>query len=133
MSIPVGLGSIICSRRLSRKASSLEGSTWILKQTVVLTFVGHALPSRYFVLFGYSFHPVEQYIYPVVQCFNCCSFGYAHVQCRSEPRSYKFGDNHDWFILWLDGDYSCINYCGHHKAADKSCSEFVWKKDIKHF
>lgn len=128
LQIPEGYGQIIKSRRLNRKSVNSDGTSWIPTQTVVLTFDGQSLPSRVYSFF--SSIPVEQYIYPTVQCFNCCRFGHTRVQCRSKPRCNKCGGEHSGLACNTE-TFSCVNCRGEHMATNKSCPEFSRQTNIK--
>ncbi|KAI8442258.1 hypothetical protein MSG28_005828 [Choristoneura fumiferana] len=80
ISVPIGCGPILKVRRLKRKV--IESGVNELKPTesVVLTFDGQVLPKRIFMC--YAALPVDLYIYPTIQCYNCCRFG--HVREHSD-------------------------------------------------
>lgn len=115
---------------MSRKTVSANGVVWLPTQTVVLTFDGQALPSKVFAF--YSSLPVDQYVYPTIQCFNCCRFGHTRLQCRSKPRCFKCGGEHDGTSCSSES-FSCINCSGTHKATESICPENLRQKNIKQF
>lgn len=126
--IPTDFGGIIKSRRMSRKVASAEGSVWVPTQTVVLMFDGQKLPPYIYSFF--TSIPVDQYIYPTVQCFNCCRFGHTRAKCRSQPRCFKCGDNHDGADCTVEEHY-CLNCSGSHMCTNKVCPEYERQTKIK--
>lgn len=126
--VPNGFGAIIRTRRMCRKSVSSSGVEWIPTQSVTLTFDGQCLPPRVFAF--YSSLPVEKYILPTIQCFQCCRFGHTRDKCRSQPRCLKCGDNHDGKSCNSE-TFHCINCSGPHKATDKTCPEFLRQANIK--
>ncbi|KAG6454161.1 hypothetical protein O3G_MSEX008519 [Manduca sexta] len=106
--VPLGCGEIIKVRRLNYK-STVDGTvTWKPSQTVVLTFDGQVLPTRIFMC--YNALKVELYIYPTIQCFNCCRYGHTKTSCSSSS--------------------SCL--CGgQHFGISKSCPEATRQSNIK--
>lgn len=128
LQVPDGIGAVIKTRRLSRKTVTPEGTQWIPTQTVVLTLDGQSLPSHVYCFF--TSIPVEQYFFPTIQCFHCCRFGHTRTLCRSTPRCYKCGDEHDGTSCTTE-EYSCINCKGSHMATHKNCPEFIRQTNIK--
>lgn len=126
--VPSDFGAILKSRRMSRKVASSEGSVWVPTQTVVLTFDGQKLPSHVYSFF--TSIPVEQYFFPTIQCFHCCRFGHTRVKCRSQPRCFKCGDNHDGANCTIE-DFNCLNCSGAHMCTNKICPEYERQTKIK--
>ena len=122
---------ILKVRRLNFKTMVDGKPIWKPSQTVVLTFDGQSLPSKIFVF--YNALPVEQYIYPTIQCFKCCRFGHTKLQCRSKPRCFKCGDDHSAESCSVDeGRAFCISCRGCHFATNrKVCPEFSRQTSIK--
>lgn len=129
MTVPVGFGRVVKARRLSRKVSGENNSTqWIPTQSVVLTFAGRTLPPHVYCF--YNSLPVECYLYPTIQCNNCCRFGHVKAQCRSKPRCYKCGDNHDGQTCDA-AIFSCLFCSGNHCANNQACPEHNRQRNIK--
>ncbi|KAL0869479.1 hypothetical protein ABMA27_005764 [Loxostege sticticalis] len=130
MSVPMGCGEIIKVRRLNFKSFNDGSVSWKPSQSVVITFDGQTLPKRVFIC--YNALPVDLYIYPTIQCFNCCRFGHTKTQCRSKPRCFKCGQGHIGNSCSTDEQHaSCCLCSGFHFATSKSCQEFVRQKNIK--
>lgn len=128
--LPQNCGSLLKVRRLNRKIFEGENSKFIPTETVVLTFDGKILPPKVFIC--YNSLPVDLYIYPTLQCFNCCRFGHTKMQCRGTPRCYKCGDNHSSISCKTERDDAvCILCSGSHFATDKKCPEYARQKAIK--
>lgn len=127
---PIGCGNIIKVRRINYKVI-VEGSpVWKPTQSVVISFDGQVLPKRIFICF--TALPVDLYIFPTIQCYNCCRFGHTKTQCRSQPRCYRCGGGHSGESCRVDDD--CVQCClcsGSHAANSKICPEFKRQKDIK--
>jgi galactitol-specific phosphotransferase system IIB component len=127
--VPERFGKILKIRRLNYKDTKSGPSvTWKPSQSVVVTFEGQALPSH--VYLHYNSLPVEKYIFPTVQCFQCCRFGHTKTVCRSLPRCFKcteshLGENCSSFIS------KCVNCQGSHTAINTQCPEFLRQKRIK--
>lgn len=130
VNVPIGCGNIIKIRRLNYK-SMVDGTpTWKPSQTIVVTFDGQILPKRIYIC--YNSLSVELYIYPTIQCFNCCRFGHTKVQCRSKPRCYKCGQDHAGSGCDTELEDSLCCLCsGAHFAISKSCPEFTRQNNIK--
>lgn len=128
---PPGTGKILRTRRLNRKATNKDGSTWVPTQTVVFTFDGQILPREISCCF--TLIPVEQYVYPTIQCFNCCKYGHTRTQCRSKTQCYKCGNSHSAELCLVEeSDAQCLFCSGRHFATNKICPEFSRQSNIKH-
>lgn len=76
--------------------------------------------------------PVDLYIFPTIQCFNCCRFGHTKVQCRSKPRCFRCGQEHTGESCKVDDDgIKCCLCSGSHIATSKVCPELKRQRDIK--
>lgn len=128
--VPDGCGPVIKARRMNRKVTSLGVTEWKPTQTVILTFDGQILPKRVYCF--YSALPVERYMYPTIQCYNCCRFGHTRTICRSKVQCFKCGQDHpgDGCQIPLV-DAFCISCTGNHYAIDKACPELGRQKAIK--
>lgn len=130
LSVPIGSGNIIKVRRLNRKTIINEKREFVPIETVVLTFDGQVLPPRVFLF--YNALPVNLYIYPTIQCFNCCRYGHIKGQCRSSPRCFKCGLGHTGDSCSADEEsVTCCLCSGSHHATSKNCPEFSRQKNIK--
>lgn len=134
INVPIGFGPIIKLRRLKRKVTAgndgASANQYVNTGTIVATFDGRALPSRVYMC--YTALPVELYIYPTIQCYNCCRFGHVKNQCRSTPRCYKCGQGHSGSNCNVEEEnYWCILCKGYHQAIDKKCLEYARQKAIK--
>lgn len=129
--LPPGVGHIIRTRRMNRKEINQDGVNWIPTQTVVITFDGQILPKEIYCCF--TVMPVEQYVYPTIQCYNCCRFGHTRTQCRSKPKCYKCGDNHSADNCLIEETDTICSFCsGQHYAINKTCPEYARQSNIKH-
>lgn len=129
--VPIGCGEIIKVRRLNYKVMVSGAPVWKPSQTVVLTFDGQTLPNKVFMC--YNALPVELYIFPTIQCYNCCRFGHTKTQCRSKPCCFKCGQGHTGSSCEIaPEDASCSLCAGHHFANSRSCPELDRQKRIKH-
>lgn len=130
ISVPYGCGKILKIRRINYKVT-VEGNTmWKPTQTVVVTFDGQVLPKHIYLY--YNALRVDLYIYPTIQCYNCCRFGHTRAQCRSKPHCYKCGEDHTADTCDRDEyEASCFLCGGSHFATNKSCPEFSRQKNIK--
>ncbi|XP_073956346.1 uncharacterized protein [Choristoneura fumiferana] len=131
ISVPLGTGKVIKARRLNYKTIVDGSAVWKPSQTVVLTFDGQVLPKRIFIC--YNALPVDLYIFPTIQCYNCCRYGHTKTQCRSKPCCYKCGQGHSGSTCDVEEDcVSCFLCTGHHFAISKQCPEFERQKNIKY-
>lgn len=132
ISVPIGCGDIIKVRRLNFKTFVDGTPTWKPSQTVVVTFDGQILPKRVFCC--YNSLNVDLYIYPTIQCYNCCRFGHTKLQCRSKPRCFKCGQEHSGESCGvLKESASCCLCSGHHFANNKICPEYLRQTQIKSY
>ncbi|XP_059061881.1 uncharacterized protein LOC131854757 [Achroia grisella] len=130
ISVPLGCGKILKVRRLKRKTFVNGISEFIETETIVITFDGQVLPKRVFIC--YNSIPVDLYIYPTIQCYNCCRYGHVKNQCRSVPRCYKCGKGHTGESCSVEEDnFSCCICQGGHQANSKQCPELSRQKAIK--
>lgn len=128
ISVPMGCGKVIRVRRLKKKTIVDGNSTFTPIETVVLTFDGQVLPKRIFLC--YNSLPVDLYIYPTIQCFNCCRYGHIKGQCRSAPKCFKCGAEHSGDNCSSE-DELCFVCSGHHMATSRKCPEFSRQRAIK--
>ncbi|KAL0871642.1 hypothetical protein ABMA27_004168 [Loxostege sticticalis] len=129
ISVPIGCGAILKVRRFRRKVTSNGKSEFVPTETVVLTFDGQVLPKRVFLCFNSL--PVDLYIFPTIQCFNCCRYGHVKSQCRSTPRCFRCGHGHSGEGCSVEENVTCCLCSGPHCATDKKCPEFARQKGIK--
>lgn len=130
MNLPIGCGEILKIRRLNYKVSADGNVSWKPTQSVVITFDGQVLPK--YVYMYYNALKVELYVFPTIQCHNCCRFGHTRAQCRSKPRCFKCGNEHTGDTCEAD-EFSafCITCSGCHFATNKACPEWSRQKQIK--
>lgn len=130
ITVPIGCGNILKIRRLKRKNIVNGKSEFVPTETVVLTFDGQVLPKRVFMC--YTSLPVDLYIYPTIQCFQCCRYGHIKSQCRSSPRCFKCGLTHSGDSCSVhEEDVTCCLCSGAHFATSKKCPEFLRQRNIK--
>lgn len=130
ITVPIGCGQIVKLRRIKRKTMNDGISSFINTNLVVLTFDGQVLPKRVYMC--YTALPVELYIFPTIQCYNCCKFGHTKSQCRSRPRCFKCGDEHtpeSCSVIVENG--KCFHCSGRHFATSRTCPEFTRQQNIK--
>lgn len=125
--VPANCGDIIKARRINRK-SLLEGVVeWVPTRTVVLTFSGQFLPAHLYCY--YNSLKVEPYVFPTIQCKNCCHFGHIKSQCRSKPRCFRCAQPHPGESC--DEVATCLLCSGNHVATYDKCPEHIRQKNIK--
>lgn len=130
ISTPIGCGNILKVRRINYKVMVEGAPIWKPTQSVVLHFDGQILPKRIYIC--YNALPVDLYIFPTIQCYNCCRFGHTKTQCRSKSRCFRCGEGHSGETCKVDDD--CVQCClcsGAHMANSKLCPELKRQKDIK--
>ncbi|XP_047021396.1 uncharacterized protein LOC124631200 [Helicoverpa zea] len=130
LQVPSGCGEILKVRRINRKMI-IDGVTEFKStETCVLTFDGQVLPPRVFCC--YTSLPVQQYVYPTIQCRKCCRFGHVELVCRSKPRCSKCGHDHPGDGCSIsEAEAFCVLCSGNHFANSKSCPELGRQKAIK--
>lgn len=130
ISVPVGCGNILKVRRIKKKVVINGEKQFHDTETVVLTFDGQVLPKRVFMCF--TSLPVDLYIYPTIQCFNCCRYGHVKDMCRSKPKCYKCGQDHYGGSCSVNEDFiSCCLCHGSHSATSRKCPEYERQRQIK--
>lgn len=130
ISVPVGCGPVLKIRRIKRKVIANNSSQFINTGTIIITFDGQILPTKIYMC--YTVLSVELYIYPTVQCYNCCRFGHVKNQCRSTPRCFRCGQGHSGDTCHIEEDeYRCCLCKGAHEAISKKCLELNRQKAIK--
>ncbi|XP_028174015.1 uncharacterized protein LOC114362705 [Ostrinia furnacalis] len=130
ISVPTGCGNIIKVRRLKKKTTSIGKTEFVPIETVVVTFDGQILPKRVFLC--YNSLPVDLYIYPTIQCFQCCRYGHVKSQCRSLARCFKCGMGHTGDTCDVDEEnISCFLCSGLHMATSRKCPEYDRQRSIK--
>lgn len=130
INVPFGCGPILKVRRLNKKQINNANTNFIPIETVVLTFDGQVLPKRVYLC--YNSLPVDLYIYPTIQCFQCCRYGHIKSQCRSSPRCFKCGNGHSGDSCNIEEENVICCLCsGSHFATSRKCPEFFRQKSIK--
>ena len=85
---------VIDVKRMTKKTIDLEGNSKIIKrQVVILIFLRSSVPQR--VKINLVNFPVENYIYPVVQCFKCLRYGHTNKQCKGNKRCSLCSEEHE--------------------------------------
>lgn len=130
VTLPYGCGEILKLRRLKKKSIVNNTAQFVNTESVVFTFDGQSLPKRIFIC--YNSLPVDLYIYPTIQCYNCCRYGHVKSQCRSTPRCFRCGQGHSGEKCSVDEDsvFCCLCQASH-IATSKNCPEFQRQKLIK--
>lgn len=130
VTVPIGCGAILKVRLLKKKMMIAGSTAFENTGTVVFTFDGQVLPTRIYMC--YTALLVDLYIYPTVQCYNCCRYGHVKSQCRSSPKCYKCGEEHSGNSCDIDEeDYWCCLCKGHHEATSRKCLEYNRQRSIK--
>lgn len=130
LKVPAGCGPVLKIRRLNRKVSKDGISEYRPTETCVITFDGQVLPKKIFCF--YTALPVEQYIYPTIQCRKCCRFGHVESLCRSKPRCIKCGNDHPGDGCSIsESEAFCVLCSGSHFANSKACPEYGRQRSIK--
>ncbi|XP_063395086.1 uncharacterized protein LOC134680034 [Cydia fagiglandana] len=130
ISVPIGCGKVLKVRRLNHRVTVNGTVSWQPSETVVLTFDGQVLPKRVFSC--YNSLPVELYIFPTIQCYNCTKFGHTKTNCRSRPKCFKCGQLHPGHTCSVEEDDATCCLCnGFHFATNRACPEHKRQKDIK--
>lgn len=128
--LPAGCGEVLKVRRLNRKQMNDGAVTWVPTQSLVVTFRGQFLPSN--IISFYSSLQVETYLFPTIQCMNCCRFGHIKTQCRSKSRCFRCSQEHSGDLCNTLPDLAiCILCSGNHFATDKNCTEHSRQQSIK--
>ncbi|KAL3192498.1 hypothetical protein MRX96_058919 [Rhipicephalus microplus] len=79
------LGVISVRRQYSLRKSEDGGVVRGPRSVIVLTFKeGVPLPTR--VMLGDRWYPVEEYLEPPLQCYNCLRYGHCYKVCRGTIR-----------------------------------------------
>lgn len=128
--IPNNPIKILKVRRLKIKTFINDSPSWKPSQSVVITFEGQILP-EYLYLY-YNKINIQVYKYPTIQCYSCCRFGHMKSNCRSKPRCFKCGQNHNGDSCGLDeAEASCLMCSGNHFATNRKCPEYNRQQNIK--
>lgn len=114
--------------RMNRAVRSDDGVTYVPRQIIIVTFEGLKIPQ--YIYINKVRCPVDAYIQPVVQCFNCLRFGHTSSQCKSRKRCKKCAS--DVTVDCEDCTIWCV-FCKNntHQSVDKKCPEFIKQKKIK--
>lgn len=118
---------IVSAKRLSRRNTEDNGSTWVVSESVRLGFKGSSVPSHVFI------HrmriKVESYIFPVTQCGRCWKFGHSTKFCpNKKPTCPKCTNKHENCEVT---DFKCVNCYGSHMAMHKICPVFKKERKIR--
>lgn len=111
---------IISIRRFMKKIRSEDGNfTLEPLQTVAITFSSNILPEH--VDLKLWRFPVQQYIAPVKQCFNCLKFGHMARSCRNATRCSICAGRHPYKDCSNREDVKCANCSEPHIAISIGC------------
>lgn len=113
----------VVGARREVKAMKLEngGLTFNPRGVVILTFKPEVpLPKRVHV--GQYVFPVEEYLEPPLQCFNCMRFGHSAKVCRANPRCRQCAGAHN-FKECKSKVMLCCNCLEEHRATFAGCSK----------
>ncbi|KAI5638299.1 hypothetical protein NE865_09114 [Phthorimaea operculella] len=131
--LPYGYnGKIIKARRLKHRKLDVATRTVsrLDSETVVLTFDGQKSPER--VYFMHNSLLIDQYNFPVIQCYKCCRYGHTMVQCRSRARCFKCAEEHSGDTCGITTEKSkCVFCSAAHFATNKVCPEYIRQVNIK--
>ncbi|KAI5640329.1 hypothetical protein NE865_07254 [Phthorimaea operculella] len=131
--LPYGYnGKIIKARRLKHRKLDVATRTVsrLDSETVVLTFDGQKTPER--VYFMHNSLLVDQYNFPVIQCYKCCRYGHTMVQCRSRARCFKCAEEHSGDTCGITTEKSkCVFCSAAHFATNNVCPEYIRQVNIK--
>lgn len=126
-------GKVVEVKRMKRKITDHDGTNKLVdRQLIIVTFEGNVLPNN--IRINLTNFPVEPYIHPVVQCYNCLRYGHTSKLCKSKAqRCQKCTEIHD-------NSTNCENefclYCQttDHKTISKSCpmynKQFCIKREM---
>lgn len=121
---------VVDVRRMKKRVNDREGnSIQVDRQSVVLSFLGSTIPNR--VIINSVVFPVERYVYPVVQCFNCLFYGHTAKLCKAKQRCKGCSE------VMIEG-HTCevATYCIHCKSSDhvsinRKCPQYTRQMNIK--
>lgn len=125
---------VVSVKRMTRKVINQDKTVeYRPRQVIIVTFLGSSLPQT--VRINLVNFEVSNYIYPVVQCFNCYRYGHTSRLCRSNTRCKSCPNSHDG----NDSDDVCSGvdpYCIHchtreHSSTSKDCPEYKKQFGIK--
>lgn len=102
---------IISAKRLAKP----DQKSWVVK----LTFQGLTLPEKAF-LAGRS-HRIHAYLERPLQCLLCARYGHAARVCRSTPRCFTCGENHESKSCENQAVPICAICGGPHPANSNEC------------
>lgn len=119
---------IIKVRRLKRRQTIDGKTTYVDAKSCVITFRGKNLPNN--IKLFHNIIYVDQYISPVIQCYNCLRYGHTAKQCRGKKRCRNCGSQHE--ETECEAKKPICIYCSqNHSAVDRICPEFDRQKRIK--
>lgn len=88
-------------------------------QTVSITFAGNMLPE--YVTYELCALRVEPYVRPVLQCYNCMSFGHTSKFCKKATVCSICGNSHSYKDCDKPNSPCCVNCKGEHIAIASIC------------
>lgn len=121
---------VVNVQRMKRK-TIVDGETkFIDRQMVIVTFLGNEIPKS--VKINLTNFTVDNYIYPVVQCFRCLRYGHTSKLCKSkDERCKKCSSVHE-----ENETCDMSQYCVHcetntHSSISKDCPYYKQQRKIK--
>lgn len=119
---------VLNAKRLKRRVSHPNGTvTYELTGSVLYTFAGKLHP-KFVKIYGVEM-PVEPYIAPVVQCFQCLLYGHTKRQCRGKVRCQNCTGRHEGNCESETRCLHCRN--SEHKSISRQCPEFKRQKQLR--
>ncbi|KAH8030840.1 hypothetical protein HPB51_011884 [Rhipicephalus microplus] len=113
------LGVISVRRQYSLRKSEDGGVVRGPRSVIVLTFKeGVPLPTR--VMLGDRWYPVEEYLEPPLQCYNCLRYGHCYKVCRGTIRCRNCAGPHHIKECTVK-KMRCANCYGPHMATYPGC------------
>lgn len=115
-------------QRLNRATKTGDETVYTPRQVINITFEGVRIPQ--FIYINKVRCPVEAFVHPVVQCFNCLRYGHTAAQCKSNKRCKKCST-----VVTTECEV-CNAWCvfcrnSNHQSIDKTCPEYNKQKRIK--
>uniref|UniRef100_A0A6P7GLE8 Uncharacterized protein LOC114340238 isoform X1 n=2 Tax=Diabrotica virgifera virgifera TaxID=50390 RepID=A0A6P7GLE8_DIAVI len=100
----------------------------IPRQMIIVTFAGNKIPQ--FIYINKVRCPVDTYVHPVMQCYNCLRYGHSASQCKGKKKCRNCGKEND------NECTQCDNFCifcnsNSHNSTNRDCSEYKKQKRTK--
>lgn len=117
-------------KRMKKKTVDKDGNPLIVdRQAIIVSFLGSTIPNR--VIINSVIFPVEQYVYPVVQCYGCLHYGHTAKLCKAKQRCKKCG-----IIVTENHECEVQTFCIHckstaHLSISRKCPVYSQQLKIK--